>query len=150
MFDRRKRLRREGEHKAASRPGTDRRTAERRQEEKRQGDRIAYPIGAAPEIVNIRSQVVGLSVKAVRFFIPDFIPKKLALKKGDKVNIALKFHDGQVIRRSGTILRLDKHHSDREYFVLLFERQLPQERINKEWAYLLDNFPDFCLEDFKD
>ena len=27
---------------------------------------------------------------------------------------------------------------------------LLQERINKEWAYLLDNFPDFCLEDFKD
>ena len=95
MFDRRKRLRREGERGADSCSGTDRRAAERRQEDKRQGDRIAYPIGAAPEIVNIRSQVVGLSIKAVRFFIPDFIPKELALEKGDKVNIDLKFHDAE-------------------------------------------------------
>jgi hypothetical protein len=92
----------------------------------------------------MRLQVVGISAKAVRFFVPDFVPQKSALKEGSKINIAIKFHDGQIVRRSGVIIRREQCQEGREHFVGLFERELPQERINKEHAYLLKNFPDFC------
>jgi hypothetical protein len=118
--------------------------------EKRQGIRLAYPLAAAPQIVNMRLQVVGLSVKAIRFFVPDIVSKKSALKKGSKINIAIKFHDGQVIKIGGTILRQERHQEEREHFVCLFERLLPKERIDKELAYLKKNFPDFCSIIFDD
>ncbi|MFA5292880.1 MAG: hypothetical protein WC496_07600 [Phycisphaerae bacterium] len=142
-IDRRKGQRRENPQDVE----TNNRKADRRQtDDRRQCRRIAYPLAAAPAIVGMRLQVVGLSAKAVRFFIPDINPQGLAFKEGDKLNIALKFHDGQVINRGGTISRQDKYETDREYFVCLFDRHLPQERMEMEKEYLLAKFPDFCKE----
>ena len=64
------------------------------------------------------------------------------LKKGSKVEIDLKFHDGYVAEISGIILRKDKYQEDRDHFVCLFDKELPQERIDTERAYLLKEFPD--------
>jgi len=142
-IDRRKGSRRENPQEV----DTDNRKSDRRQtDDRRQCRRISYPLAASPAIVGMRVQVVGLSAKAVRFFIPDINPQGLAFKEGDKLDIALKFHDGQVIRRNGTISRQDKYETDREYFVCLFDRNLPQERMEMEKAYLLAKFPDFCRD----
>lgn len=123
----------------------DNRKAKDGQREKREGIRLAYPLSAAvPRILDMRLQVVGLSAKAIRFFIPDIVQMKSALKKGSKINIAIKFHDGEILRRGGTILRQERYQEEREYFVFIFERHLPQARIDKELAYLKKNFPDFC------
>jgi hypothetical protein len=96
----------------------------------------------------MRSQVISISAKAVRFFLADSNPRRSTLKEGKKINVILKFHDGQIFRMTGTILRREKYQPGREHFVCLFERQLPQERISKEQAYLLENFPDFCGDKF--
>jgi hypothetical protein len=144
VFERRKGKRRQGERRDAARAVTGRRASDRREKDRRYGFRLAYPIGAAPEIVNIRSQVIGLTAKAVRFFISDFNLQGLSLKQGDKIDIALRFHDGQVIKTTGTISRREQYQAGREYFICLFEQDLPQERLDKEQTYLLENFPDFC------
>ena len=143
--ERRKRERRVSERRDTVCSGADNQKAgDNTQREKRQGLRLAYPLAAAPEIMNMRLQVVGISAKAIRFFVPDFIRQKLTLKNGSKLNIVIKFHDGHIAKRSGTITRQEQCQEGREHFVCLFERLLPKERIDKEHAYLLKNFPDFC------
>lgn len=124
---------------------TDRRRTDRRQRvDRRQCIRLAYPLAAAPIVTNMHLQIVGISEKAIRFFISDFNPQRLALKGGNKIFMVLKFHDGEVVKRSGTILREDTYHDEKEYFVCLFDRHLPGQRIEKEKAHLLEKFPDFC------
>jgi hypothetical protein len=142
--ERRKQDRRQGERRGDVKPDVVRQEADKTGKEKRQCLRLAYPLAAAPQITNMRLQVVGISAKAVRFFIPDFVSQESVLKEGSKINIAIKFHDGEIIKRGGTILKQERSQEGREHFVCLFERQLPTERIEKEHAYLLKNFPDFC------
>jgi hypothetical protein len=142
--ERRKQERRQGDRRGAKSDGISHKDSGKKNEEKRQCLRLAYPLAAAPQIINMRLQVVGLSAKAVRFFIPDFITHELTLKEGDKINIALKFNDGQIVKRGGRILKEEKCQEGRKHFICLFDRHLPVERIDKEQAYLLKNFPDFC------
>ncbi len=149
-FDRRKQQRRRDELDVVARLRVDRRGTDRRQRARRQCSRLAYPLAAAPQVLNMRSQVVGISVKAVRFFFSDFDPQRATLKKGGKVKITLKFHDGQVIKMTATVLRRDQYQEEREYFVCLFERELPQARINKEQVYLQKKFPDVSSEELWD
>jgi hypothetical protein len=142
--ERRKQDRRQGDRRDVANPDTGKQEAGKTGKEKRQCIRLAYPLAAAPQITNMRLQVVGISAKAIRFFVPDVVSQKVTLKQGSKINIAIKFHDGQVVKRGGTILRQERSQEGREHFVCLFERHLPTERIDKEQAYLLKNFPDFC------
>lgn len=135
-LDRRKQQRREGVAEDAAHPGVDRRAADRRQEERRRHLRVIYPPMMAPQLLNMRALVISLSAKAVRFFFSDFDPQESSLKQGEKVEIILKFHDGQVFEAKGTILRKDRYRKDKEYFVCLFEKELPRGRIEKEQAYL--------------
>ena len=114
--------------------------------EKRHSDRLVYPLAAAPVILNMRAQIVGITAKAVRFFFADFDPQMGALKKGSKVKVNLKFHDEQASEISGVILRKDKYLEDKDHFVCLFDKELPQERMDTERAYLLKEFPDISNE----
>jgi hypothetical protein len=72
------------------------------------------------------------------------------LKKGSKVKIDLKFHDGFIAKISGVILRKDKYQEDRDHFVCLFDEELPSERIDKEQTYLLKKLPEFSSDDLED
>ena len=148
MFKRRKIDRRGSEQRDESRADAGRRASDRRRQDRRYGFRLAYPIGAAPQIVNIRSQVVGLTPKAVRFFVVDFNPQKSSLKKGEKIELSLRFHDGQVIKTAGTISRQEQYQEGKDYFVCLLDEELPQERLDKERQYLIEKFPDFCKDGF--
>jgi hypothetical protein len=148
VFKRRKIDRRAGEQRDESRADAGRRASDRRKQDRRCGYRLAYPIGAAPEIVNIRSQVVGLTQKAVRFFVADFNPQKSSLKQGEKIEFSLKFHDGEVIEMAGIIAKQDQSPTGREYFLCLLDEELPQERLDKERQYLIEKFPDFCRDSF--
>jgi hypothetical protein len=148
VFKRRKIDRRAGEQRDESRADAGRRASDRRKQDRRCSYRLAYPIGAAPEIINIRSQVVGLSLNAVRFFVVDFNPQKSSLDKGGKIKLSLKFHDGQVIETVGTISRQELYQAGREYFICLLDEKLPQERLDKERQYLIEKFPDFCRDSF--
>jgi hypothetical protein len=123
---------------------TSERSDDRRQNERRGSHRLAYPLAAAPEIMNLNVQVVGITAKAIRFFVCDFNPNKAAFNKDSKFNFIIKFHDGQIIKKTGTIIREDKYQEDKTYFIYLFDNELPQERIQKEEEYLLKNFPGFC------
>jgi hypothetical protein len=98
----------------------------------------------------MRSQVVGLSAKAVRFFFSDFDPQASSLKLGAKIKIFLKFHDGQVFKTVGTVLRKDHYEEEKEHFVCLFHPELPPERIDKEIAYLQKKFPEVSSEELWD
>ncbi|MBN1788162.1 MAG: hypothetical protein JW806_07180 [Sedimentisphaerales bacterium] len=137
-----------GEQRDESRAEAGRRKTDRRQNDRRAGVRIAYPIGAAPKILNIKSQVVGITPNAIRFFIADFNPQKSELKEGDRVKLSIKFRDSKVVKMNGTISRREKHYEDREFFVCLLDEGFPQERLDKEQAYLLKYFPDFCKDSF--
>lgn len=148
MFKRRKVDRRAGARRDDSGLEPRRRGADRRQGERRKFIRLAYPIASGPEIMNIRSQVVGLTAKAVRFFVSDLCPQKSSLQQGGKINITLKFHDGEVFKTAATILRQDQYQPEREYFVCFFDDELSQERIEKEKEYLLEKFPEFCKDGF--
>jgi len=149
-FERRKQRRRRDELDAVDSLSINRRETDRRQKKRRQYPRIPYPLAAAPQVLNMRSQVVGISAKAVRFFFSDFDPQASKLKRGVRVKINLKFHDGEVIKTTGTILRKDWYQEEREYFVCLFDQELLQERIDKEKAYLQKEFPDVSGEDLWD
>lgn len=149
-FDRRKRHRRQDELDTFAQLCIDRRGTDRRQKKRRQCPRIVYPLAAAPVVLNMRSQVVGLSAKAIRFFFSDFDPQKAALKPGARIKIALKFHDGQVFEMTGDVLKKDQYQQEKAYFVCLFQPQLPQERIDKELAHLQKKFPDISSEGLGD
>jgi len=149
-LDRRKQQRRRGIPDDTAHPCVNHRRTDRRRGERRQCSRFTYPPMAAPQILNMQTQVVGISAKAVRFFFSDFDPQESSLKQGSKVKITLRFHDGQVIKTSGTILRKDQYRKDKEYFVCLFEKELPQARIEKERAYLKKKFPDISSEELWD
>jgi hypothetical protein len=140
-FERRKQQRRQDEHDAVAHLGAD-----RRQGKRRQYPRLAYPLAVAPQILNMRSQVVGISAKAVRFFFSDFDPQASTLKQGSKIKITLRFHDGQVVKTTATVLRRDQYQEDREHFVCLFDHELPPERIDREQTYLQKKFPDVSSE----
>ena len=144
-LERRKQQRRRDERDAVAHLGVD-----RRQGKRRQYPRLAYPLAAAPQVLNMRSQVVGISAKAVRFFFSDFDPQRSTLKQGGKVKITLRFHDGQVIKTTGTVLRRDQYQEEREHFVCLFDQELPPERVDKEQAYLQKKFPDVSSEELWD
>jgi len=149
-FDRRKRQRRQDELDAVAQLCINRLGTDRRQRKRRQYPRIAYPLAAAPVVLNMRSQVVGISAKAIRFFFSDFDPQIATLKLGAKVEISLKFHDGQVFKMTGTVLRRDRYQEEKEHFVCLFQPELPPERIDKELAYLKKKFPDISSEELWD
>ncbi|MGA2915936.1 MAG: hypothetical protein ABSE89_07930 [Sedimentisphaerales bacterium] len=127
-----------------------RRGPDRRQKTRRDYPRVIYPLKIAPQVLNMRAQVVGISAKAVRFFFSDFDPQMATLKKGSKVKIDLKFHDGYVAKTSGIILRKDKYQEDRDHFVCLFDKEIPPKRIDKEQTYLLKKLPEISSEDLED
>ncbi len=139
-LDRRKWQRRREISDEAVRQLEDRRVADRRRGERRQYARVAYPLMTAPQILNMQALVISLSAKAVRFFFSAFDPQESSLEQGGKVELILKFHDGQVIETRGTILRKVRYRQDKEYFVCLFDKELPRVLIEKERAYLQKKF----------
>lgn len=146
MFERRKGDRRGDGRREEPRAGAGRRASDRRNQDRRSSYRLAYPIGAAPRILNIRSQVVGLTQKAVRFFVADFNPQKSRLKLGAKIEMSLKFHDGEIIKTAGVVSKQENYQTGKEYFLCLFDEPLTQERFDKEHQYLKEKFPDFCKD----
>lgn len=126
-------------------PPLDRRQEEKKHQQRRQYFRVVYPLHASPQITNLSARVVDISVNAIKFEIPTHSFDSANLAINSKINMSVKFHDGQDLEISGKILRRQDGNS---IFVCIFDRQIPGTLINKEQAYLLKNFPDFCRNKF--
>ena len=129
--------------------GSDRRQGGKRQVQRRQFFRVVYPLVAAPEISNLPAKVVDISVRAVKLVFSRYDANNANFDIGSKMDISLKFHDGQTIEKTGSILRKETDHAGKFYVVCIFDSDIPSAVINKEESYLLKNFPDFCRDKFK-
>jgi c-di-GMP-binding flagellar brake protein YcgR len=123
-------------------------TEDRRTSQRREYFRVVYPLHASPEITNLKAKVIDISIKGLRFEIniQDATNAKLAIDS--KLNMNIKFHDGQTMEVAGVIIRQLEDQFGKSTFVVIFDQQIKSEVINKEQAYLLKNFPDFCRQKF--
>lgn len=144
--DRRKKQRRRENSEEINNLYLNRRGPDRRKQVRRECPRVIYPLRIAPQILNMRAQVVGISAKSVRFFFSDFDPQMENLKKQSKIRIEIRFHDGFVAKKNGVIIRKDKYQEDKDHFVCLFDKELPAERIEKEQTHLLKKLLTICTE----
>lgn len=128
--------------------GSQRIENDRNQVQRRKYFRVCYPPAAVvPKITNLlTAKVIDISVKAVKFVLPASGANFIA---DDKINITLEFRDGLNIDTIGTLCRQESDPTNRKVLVYIFNDEIPAAVINKEQAYLLKNFPDFCREKFR-
>ncbi len=97
----------------------------------RQYYRIRYPLSYRPK-VRIQGKdsdhdVIELSERGVRFLYKG----TGQYNKGAELQVHLVFHDGESIKLSGELLRVEK-----EDLILHFQENIPLSRIMKEQRYL--------------
>jgi hypothetical protein len=122
---------------------------EKRQTQRRAYFRVVYPTAAQPVILDTHAKVIDISVRALRFQIPNEEAKQMNLDINSTINAKLKFHDGQMLEIDGRISRKLEDKAGNFVFVCMFAQEIHSDIINKEQAYLLHNFPDFCRQVFK-
>jgi hypothetical protein len=124
-------------------------TEDRRQSQRREYFRVVYPLNAAPEITNLKANVIDMSVKGLRFEINILDAEKTNLAVNKRIDMKLKFHDGHTMEVAGVIMRQLEDQFGKRAFVAIFNKQIEAGIINKEQSYLLKNFPDFCRQKFR-
>lgn len=144
--DKRQNDQRSGQRTDVHRLGSERRENDRKQVQRRQYFRVVFPPAAeAPEITNLSAKVIDISVKAVKFMLP---ASEVNFTADSKIDMVLKFRDGQIINAVGTVLRQESDQLGKSVCVCIFDAEIPSAVINKEQSYLLKNFPDFCRKKF--
>ncbi|MCE5340494.1 MAG: PilZ domain-containing protein [Planctomycetaceae bacterium] len=123
-------------------------TQDRRKSQRREYFRVIYPIDASPEITNLNAKVIDISIKAVRFELNITDAEKANLAVGKTVDMQLKFHNGEQKDIAGVIVRQLEDQFGKRTFVCLFVKELSPQFVNKEQAYLIKHFPDFCQKTF--
>ncbi len=121
---------------------------DRRKAQRRGYSRVMYPMDASPDITNLNAKVIDISIKAVRFELNIADADKENLVVGKTVDMQLKFHDGEEKKLSGVIVRQLEDQFGKRTFVCLFVKEQSPEFVNKEQAYLIKHFPDFCRKTF--
>lgn len=164
--DRRSEGRRKRERRAASRNGSDRRGSDRRFEQRREFVRLVYPLGSEPQIISYPPEAAPKIIKsepailATKFKIADLSKKAfrfnclIKCSKCDnpmpfksKVTFTVQFHDDETLEIEAEIIRYFCEIKTKSgSFVTLLAKNLTPERINKEQAFLLKNYPEFCRE----
>lgn len=167
ISDRRGEGRRQRDRRDATRGSNDRRSpSDRRHEQRREFVRLVYPSGNEPQIISYPPEAAPEIIKsepailASKFKISDLSKKSFRfrcltkcskcdspLTLNNKVAFTVKFYDGETLDIQAKIVR---YFGDIETktgnFVTLLLEQLSPERIKKEQAFLLKNFPDFCRQ----
>lgn len=115
-----------------------------KQAQRRQYFRLVYPANAAPKITNLPLRVIDISMKAVRFTLCGEITDGASFEEGQEIQMVFKFHDEQLVEIGGVIFRHSTDQVGRKIYVCKFNRELPAELVNKEQAFLLKNYPEFC------
>ncbi|GEM_PF-1446099 len=123
-------------------------THDRRQSQRREYFRVVYPIDACPDITNLHAKVIDISIKAVRFELNISDAEKAGLAIGKTIDMQFKFCDGEEKKIAGVIVRQLEDQFGKRAFVCLFVKEQSLEFVNKEQAYLLKHFPDFCRKTF--
>lgn len=123
-------------------------TEDRRKSQRREYFRVVYPIDACPEIKNLNAKVIDISIKAVRFELNISDAQKAGLAIGKTIDMQFKFPDGEEKKIAGVIVRQLEDQFGKRAFVCLFVKEQSPELVNKEQAYLLKHFPDFCRKTF--
>jgi hypothetical protein len=123
--------------------GRENRQQGRRQAVRRQQFRVVYPLGAAPKVTNLPLNVISISMKAVRFMLCGELADGVSLEKGQRILMILKFHDEQIVKVGGAILRHSTDRAGQKVYVCRFDCELPAELVNDEQAFILKNYPDF-------
>ena len=124
----------------------DRRQEERRVAQRRQFFRVVYPLNESPEIINLSAKIIDISVHAVKFELPAESASQFNVDS--RVELKIKFHDGQIVEGWGKIFQ-KRDGTDKSIFIGIFEKEISPAVINKEQAYLLKKYPDFCRRMFK-
>jgi hypothetical protein len=119
-------------------------TQDRRKSQRRECLRVVYPINACPEITNLKAKVIDISIKAVRFELNISDAQKAGLAVGKTIDMQFKFPNGEEKNIAGVIVRQLEDQFGKRAFVCLFVKEQSPEFVNKEQAYLLKHFPDFC------
>ncbi|HBG28902.1 MAG: hypothetical protein A2Y10_16655 [Planctomycetes bacterium GWF2_41_51] len=119
---------------------------ERRVAQRRQFFRVVYPINESPEIINLSAKIIDISVHAVKFELPAEAASKFNVDS--RVELKIKFHDGQIVEGWGKIFQ-KRDGTGKSIFISIFEKEISSAVINKEQAYMLKNYPDFCRRIFK-
>jgi hypothetical protein len=123
-------------------------TEDRRKSQRREYFRVVYPIDASPNITNLNAKVIDISIKAVRFELNIADAEKANLAVGKTIDMQFKFHDGEEKKIAGVIVRQLEDQFGKRTFVCLFIKEQPSQFVNKEQAYLIKHFPDFCQKTF--
>lgn len=112
--------------------------------QRREFFRVFYPRKVRPEITTLNAKVIDISIKAMRFEIYNVHNCKIEILPDRKLELKLKFRDGQTIEVAGMILpRLDNRKGN--IYICIFDEAIPSEIIAKESAYLLKHFKKFCI-----
>jgi len=167
LSDRREDGRRKRERRAKSRGGNDRRSSsDRRIEQRREFVRLVYPVGSEPQIISYPPEAAPRIIKsepeilATKFRISDLSKKSvrfLCLTKcskcgkplpfNGKIALTVQFNDGEIVDlQADIVLYFCEIKTKTGSFVTLLVENLTSDRIKKEQAFLLKNFPDFCRE----
>ena len=166
ISDRRSEDRRKKERRATTRGSSDRRDSDRRVIQRREFVRLVYPVGGSPEIISYPPEaapkildseplilttdfrIAELSKKAIRFICEIKCRKcRQPMELNRKISFTVKFHDGEILDMEADVLRYFGDLSVRAgSFVTLLSAEISPNRINKEQAYLLKNYPDSTNE----
>jgi hypothetical protein len=115
----------------------------RRRTSRRQSFRVAYPAGEALQITNLPLEVIDISIKVVRFMLFGELPDGVSLEKGQRIKLAFKFHNDQIVKVGGSIFRHGIDRDGRKVYLCKFDCELPAELINEEQAFITKKYPDF-------
>ena len=122
------------------------RDGERREGDRRQFVRLAYPPTTAPKILNANFRVADISQRGIKLVCRDNCEQctsPITIKS--IVDLKIQFHDGETIDIKVEILKcersLDGHNKTYAGF---FVNGISAERMAKEQACPLRHFPDFC------
>lgn len=162
--------RREGSRRGTDRDDSDRRQNDRRAEQRRADLRLIYPDGdspqlivyppeAAPKIIEASPivlttdfRIAEISKRSMRFICEISCSNcEKPLKLADKLAFTVQFHDDETLDIAASVFRyFGELKTKTGTFVVMLDVPLTQDRIAKEQAYLLKNYPDFCRAELID
>jgi len=119
---------------------------ERRKGERRRFFRVYYPPNAAPNILNGEFRIINISQEAITFACLKRCDRcSQPVPIGETIIIQIEFHDGERLDVKLRIIRAQGDLRTREnLYAGLAEEGISAERIAKEQAYLLRQYPDFA------
>ncbi len=116
---------------------------DRREAQRRKLFRVPYPFGAAPIDLNHKIIILDISLESIRFV---FKNRQETVPVGDMLELEIKFHDDEMITRRIIVKNCYDDYLSKHQYIGHFTKPLPSDRIGKEQAYVLRNFPDFCRD----